>query len=101
MKTIQPIQIFQKTATRLNTYVVNDNLKDAASFYYCLYDDSNSIVYSGNLLMSGTDYEGYLDNDYAFNYVASKLQITITGDYVEPVKEKQTKPEQTADLQPA
>jgi len=58
-----------------------DNLKDTATFYYALYNEiDNKIgnkIAEGNLTMTGTDYEGFDSNEFAFNWVASQLKITI------------------------
>jgi len=57
MKSIQPIQIWNdgvnKEVTQLYSYVINDNLKDSATFYYSLLTSSNQIVSEGNIQMSG------------------------------------------------
>ena len=84
MKIIQPIQIWQngtvKTAELLNSYVVNDNLKTEAIFYYSLLSSSLELLSQGNLTMTGTDYENFTSNDYAYSWVATQLNIVIIGD---------------------
>jgi hypothetical protein len=84
MKIIEPIQIWQngtvKTAELLNSYVVNDNLKTEALFYYSLLDSAGELLSQGNLTMMGTDYENFTSNDYAYNWVATQLNLTIIGD---------------------
>ena len=84
MKQIQPISIWQngqtKEATVLNAYVVSDNLIDTATFYYALSTTENEQLTQGNLLMSGEDYVGFTSNDYAFDWVATQLNVVITGD---------------------
>jgi hypothetical protein len=35
--------------------------------------------------MSGEVYDAWETNDYAYNWIATELNLTITGDYVEPV----------------
>jgi hypothetical protein len=86
MKTIEPIQIWQngqtKTASVLNAYVISDNLKDSATFYYALLTADNDQLAQGNLTMSGEDYVGFISNDYAFDWVATQLNVVITGDTV-------------------
>jgi|688.fasta_scaffold16821_21 hypothetical protein len=58
-----------------------DNLKDTATFYYALHNEINgeigNLVANGNLTMSGVDYDGFNSNEYAINWVASQLKITI------------------------
>lgn len=83
---IQPIQIWKngslKEAAWLNAYVVSDNLKDSATFYYSLSsvdaegNPAESIA-EGNLGMSGEDYEGWATNPYAWSWVAGKLGLTL------------------------
>ena len=84
MKIIQPIQIWQngtvKTAELLNSYVVNDNLKTEAIFYYSLLSSSLELLSQGNLTMTSTDYENFTSNDYAYSWVATQLNIVIIGD---------------------
>lgn len=59
----------------------SDNLKDNATFYYALYNEIDSTIGNkiaeGNITMTGTDYEGFDSNEYAVNWVASQLKITI------------------------
>jgi hypothetical protein len=91
MKQITPISIWDKgtvqEATILNAYCINDNLSTSASFYYSLLSDSMQQLAQGNLSMSGEDYIGWQTNDYAYDWVATQLNLTITGDYVPPVVE--------------
>ena len=81
MKNIQPINIWingqSKEATQLNAYVVNDNLKDSATFYYSLLTIDNLMISEGNIQMSGSDYNGWLTNEYAYDFIANKLGLTI------------------------
>jgi hypothetical protein len=92
MKTIQPISIWDngtvQEAIILNAYCINDNLSTSASFYYSLLSDSMQQLAQGNLSMSGEDYIGWQTNDYAYDWVATQLNLTITGDYVPPVVEE-------------
>lgn len=87
MKTIQPIQIWKngglKEAFILNSYVVSDNIKDSATFYYSLLSDNKENLAEGNLTMSGDSYQGWEQNNYAWDWVANQLGLVITGDYVE------------------
>jgi hypothetical protein len=89
MKTIQAVvfPLNLGTATILNAYCINDNLTNCATFYYSLLTDSQSQLQQGNLTMTGTDYDGWATNDYAYNWVATQIDVTITGDYVPPVVE--------------
>jgi len=87
MKTIEPVvfPLNLGTATILNAYCINDNLSTSATFYYTLLSDSQSQLQQGNLTMTGEDYDGWATNDYAYNWVATQIDVTITGDYVPPV----------------
>ena len=89
MKTIEPISIWDKGTVQeaiiLNAYCINDNLSTSASFYYSLLSNSMQQLAQGNLSMSGEVYDAWQTNDYAYNWVASQLNLTITGDYVPPV----------------
>jgi len=82
MKNITPIQIWKhgenKTATKMDIGS-RDNNNDSASFTYVLFTENNEVVSSGDYTMTGTTYENYTSNEYAYNWVAGKLNITITG----------------------
>jgi len=103
MKNIQPISIWDngtnQEACILNAYCINDNLSTSASFYYSLLSDSLQQLAQGNLSMSGEDYDAWQTNDYAYDWVATQLNLTITGDYVplvvEPIAEVTPEPEPT------
>jgi hypothetical protein len=43
--------------------------------------------------MIGEDYVGWVTNEYAYNWVATQIDVTITGDYVPPVPEPEPTPE--------
>ena len=87
MKQIEPVvfPLNLGTATILNAYCINDNLSNSATFYYALLSDSLSQLQQGNLTMTGEDYVGWATNEYAYNWVATQIDVTITGDYVPPV----------------
>jgi len=90
MKTISPIQTWTNgksvEAIIFNMYVIGGILGSSASFYYSLLDDSLAQVSQGNLTMSGEDYLGWGNNDeYAWEWAAQELNLTITGEYIPPV----------------
>jgi hypothetical protein len=91
MKTISPVQSWNNGQTveaiYLNAYAISDNLISSASFYYCIQDAAFETVAQGNLTMTGDDYTAYQTNQYAWDWIASSLRLTITGDYVPPVPE--------------
>ena len=88
MKTIQPVQSWNNgqtvEATILNAYVIQDNLISSATFWYGLFDDAMQQIAQGNLTMTGDDYIAYQTNQYAWDWVANSLGLTITGEYVPP-----------------
>ena len=95
MKTISPIQTWTNgksvEATIFNMYPIGGVLGSSASFYYCLLDDSLAQVSQGNLTMSGEAYAGWGSNDeYAWEFAAIELNLTITGDYVPPIPPEPT-----------
>jgi len=88
MKPIQPITIWKngesQEANLLNAYIINDNLESSCTFYYQLCssgEQPDTIGQShaeGNVVMSGEDYLAWDgDNNYAFTYIAEKLNLTI------------------------
>jgi len=92
MKTISPVQSWingqSVQATILNAYAVNVELGTSAIFYYSLLDDKQVMVAQGNLTMSGADYQQWSVDQYAWDWIANELKLTITGDYLVPIKEK-------------
>jgi hypothetical protein len=88
MKQISPVvfPLNLGTATILNAYCINDNLSTSATFYYAILSETQSQLQQGNLTMTGEDYAGWITNDYAYNWVANQIDVTIIGDYVEMVE---------------
>ena len=93
MKTISPVTSWANgsavEAKVLNAYVISDNLATSASFYYALLEENEdtslgAMVAQGNLSMTGADYTAYETNQQAWDWIASTLKLTITGDYVPP-----------------
>lgn len=71
------------TACYLALLCNSDNLLNQAVFYWSFYDKlidkpGNKLT-DGNIVMSGTDYESWNSNDYAWNWAANQLGVTITG----------------------
>jgi len=94
MKTIQPVSIWDngvnQNATILNTYAANVALNSYAVFNYFLFgqlEDGNigQQIAQGTLTMSGEDYKLWQSDAYAWDWVAGKLNLVITGDYVKPI----------------
>ena len=92
MKSIEPILIWKngesQEANLLNASIVNDNLATACTFYYQLCSSGEGTealplvigqtLAEANITMAGDDYLAWDgDNDYAFTYIAEKLNLTI------------------------
>jgi hypothetical protein len=92
MKQIESITIWKngesQNANLLNAYIINDNLQSSCSFYYSLNASGagteaiplviGQILAEGNITMSGEDYLGWNgSNDYAYDYIAEKLNLTL------------------------
>ena len=93
MKTITPISIWDagqnKEANILNAFAVNVTLGISATFYYTLSNEQEQLG-QGNLTMSGEAYTQWSsDDEYAWEWIAGQLNLTIIGDYVptEPIVE--------------
>ena len=89
MKEIQPIQMWQNgqfvEAIYLNTWASNVTLGESATFTYNLLDAAQQRLQDGSLNMTGEDYTKWGANDqYAWEFVATSLNLTIIGDYVPP-----------------
>jgi hypothetical protein len=96
MKQIESVSIWDngqvKEAKILNSYAINVTLELSATFYYALFanNEDGSIgaqVAQGNLSMLGEDYQQWAQDNYAWDWVAEQLNLTIVGDYVPPVPE--------------
>jgi hypothetical protein len=91
MKNISSVSIWKNgqslTASVLDAIIINDNLSSSCTFYWMLKEadsvvDEQSIagqvLADGNATMSGEDYDGWDgSNDYAFDYIASQINVTI------------------------
>lgn len=92
MKLIEEVSIWDngvnKKATILNAYVVNLILNQSATFYYGLSAQNEDgligeTLTQGNLSMIGQDYEDWIIDNDAWDYIAKYLNLVIIGDYVE------------------
>jgi hypothetical protein len=86
MKQIEPIKIWkngaQLTASVLDAIIINDNLSTSCTFYWMLKEDLDDEVgqtlADGNVTMTGEDYDNWDGtNDYAFEYIATQINVTI------------------------
>lgn len=94
MKTIEPVSIWDngtvQQATILNSYAVNVTLNTSATFWYGLFAENadasqGAQLAQGNLTMSGEAYTQWETDNYAWDYIAQQLNLTITGEYISPV----------------
>jgi hypothetical protein len=96
MKTIEPVKVWyngQEVDANILNSTSNDNLIDSAQFNYQLCIQSlppaapynTTVLASGVLTMTGDAYENWTTNDYAYDWIASQLNLTITGEYTPPV----------------
>jgi hypothetical protein len=87
MKNISPIQIWKNgqslTASILDAIIINDNLSSSCTFYWMLKEadqeeQTGQVLADGNTTMSGDDYDNWDgNNDYAFEYIAEQINVTI------------------------
>ena len=49
-------------------------------------------VVTNYLTITGEDYLNWDTNDYAYEWIASQLNLTITGEYIPPVPPSPTNP---------
>ena len=92
MRQIEPVQAWkngeQLEANLLNAYIINDNLATSCSFYYSLNTSGDGtetmplvlgqVVAEGNITLDGENYLAWDgSNDYAFAYIAEKLNLTL------------------------
>ena len=87
MKKIQPVSIWFNgtidSAIILNLTCINDNLLNSATFYFQLLDATLLSIANGNLTMIEPDYsQDWGSNDAAYNWAATQLSLTITGEYI-------------------
>lgn len=103
MKEIQAISIWDsgtvQEATLLNAYAVNVSLNTSATFWYGLMSqtvDGNigNQLAQGNLTMTGQAYLDWTADNYAWDWIAEQLNLTIIGEYIPPVLPEPT-PEPT------
>lgn len=87
MKEIQPFQFWNNGiiySAQYFTLICNsDNLLNQAVFCWQFYDKINNnpgnVINRGLITMTGYDYNGWDNNDYAFNWAAQTLGIVIIG----------------------
>jgi beta-lactamase class D len=93
MKTIEPVQVWyngqEVNATVFNAYVTDLRLNVSANFSYQLFlvNENNMLIQVnyGNITMSGQDYQDWDQDSFAWDWLASSLNLTITGEYIPPM----------------
>lgn len=89
-KQIEPVQVWVngevKVAEYLDSYGIGFTLGVSARFYYSLstkvvdaegVETPGQILTSGNLDMVGEDYQSWEQDEFAWDWVASQLNLTI------------------------
>ena len=93
MKQIQPISIWINgsfvNGTILNAFAVSVILNVSATFNYFILNDKEEALQSGSLLMTGAAYTQWQTDNYAWDWIAQQLNLTIIGDYPPVVSNNQ------------
>jgi hypothetical protein len=90
MKNIKPITIWHngqtEQATKLNAYIVHDNLESSCTFYYELINQieaeaeqmQNTSLANGNVNMGGEDYDNWDGSTQeAYEFIAEQINVEI------------------------
>ena len=82
MKEIQPVTMWNGVqGIYLNTWAENVTLGLSAVFSYNILDASQERLVEGSLTMTGEAYQQWTVDQYAWDWVATQLNLTIIGDY--------------------
>jgi hypothetical protein len=99
MRVIEPISAWyngvETQGTVFSLQSNSDNLFNQASFNYSIFSTSEpaegqengylqATLVQGYLTMTGEEYTAWSTNDYAFEWAATKLNLTLVGPYVPP-----------------
>ena len=93
MKTIENVSIWDngtvQQASILNTYATNVILNTSATFQYSLLTElvEGNLpiqIAQGYLTMTGDAYTQWQTDNYAWDWIASQLNLVITGEYIPP-----------------
>ena len=88
MKEIQPVTMWNGVeGIYLNAWAINVTLNTSAVFCYNILDASQQRLVDGNLTMTGEAYTKWQSDNYAWDWIATQLNLTIIGDYVPSVVE--------------
>ena len=89
MKNIQAIPMWDNGVSKegkiLSTYAINVSLDHSATFWYGIFAETEDggqgeLLAQGNLSMTTEEYELWENDEYAWDWVAGKLNLTILGD---------------------
>jgi hypothetical protein len=87
MKKIKSVQIWDNgeiiEATQFQLNAINVQLENSAYFYYALFSDENVKLREGNLNMDGKDYQDWQNDQYAWDWAATKLNLEILPEVIE------------------
>lgn len=82
MKEIQPITMWNGVkGIYLNAWAENVTLGVSAVFSYNILNASQERLVEGSLTMTGDAYTQWQVDSYAWDWVATQLNLTIIGDY--------------------
>lgn len=86
MKTIESIPMWDKGQSKqaaiLNAYAGHVSLNNSATFWYGLLSADMELLAQGNLVMDGENYQLWDADNFAWEFIAEKLSLVITGDYI-------------------
>jgi hypothetical protein len=86
MKKIKSVQIWDNgiliEATQFQLSAINVQLNNSASFYYSLLSDDNAKLREGNLCMDGKDYQDWQNDQYAWDWAATKLNLELLPEII-------------------
>lgn len=87
MKQIQPVQIWVnglvQTGSFINAYIINDNLKNSATFFWDIFtaDNGGTQLAQGNLTIVEPDYSVWDSTEdinlAAYEWICSQLGLTL------------------------
>lgn len=90
MKKIKSIQLWYNgkliEAVQFQLNAINVNLENSAIFYYALFSEDNIKLNEGNLFMDGKDYQDWQNDQYAWDWAATKLNLEILPEVIEENK---------------
>jgi hypothetical protein len=86
MKKIKSVQIWYNgafvEATQLQLKAIDIVLENSATFYYGLISENNEQLSAGNLSMDGKDYQDWQNDQYAWDWAATKLNLEILPELI-------------------